>query len=150
MEKILAKQLTSIVINCYSPDVISNAKIVLVGFVEALDLGRWPHPAIHRTTSAGDGINNKCKSDIDDLFGVITYLDEKNLNGKLPRFVAGNPELLLYSAMVQGDVAGIMNQFEQIGNSLIVMNEVTTWSLKMENEVLEGVRDTANTIFCFT
>jgi len=56
-----AKQLKSIVINFYLPDFISNAKDVLVGFVEALDLGRWPRPAKHRTSSTGDRINSKCK-----------------------------------------------------------------------------------------
>jgi len=108
MGKMPAKQLKSTVNNFYSPDVISNAKVVLAGFVEALDLGRWPRPARHRTSSTGDGINNKCKSDMDDLFGLLTYLDEKNLNEKLPRFVAGNPDLLPSSSMVQGDMAGII------------------------------------------
>jgi len=110
--KIPSKQLKMIVNNVYSLEAISSAKNALVGLVDAMEIGR------HRANSTGGGNEGKYKSDVEDIFNVLVYLDEKQLSKRLPCFVAANPDMLPSHNLLEGDLVGIMSQFTNIDNKL--------------------------------
>jgi len=101
-------RLKSMLSNFYSVEVAYNAKELLVKLVGIIRPEKWARPNMRRgKASVNMATDDKTKKEIDDIIGVLTFVDENHLREKLPRFAAENPDFLPSSNWV----AGIMNKF---------------------------------------
>src|SRR2546426_448482 len=82
--KTAAKMLKLVLNDFYSSDDISVAKELLIDSVDKICTDKWPRPPRRKQ---GD---NKSRTEIEDIFGVLDYMDENLLISKLPTFVVKN------------------------------------------------------------
>jgi len=66
-----------------------------VKLVDIIHPEKWARPNMRRgKASVSMATDDKTKKEIDDIIGVLTFMDENHLRDKLPRFVVENPDLL--------------------------------------------------------
>jgi len=106
--KIIGKQLKSIVFDFYTSEEISTAKEQLINIVDKLELSKWPRPA-RRNNS-----DNKSRLEVDDLYSMMTFIDENSLNAKVPVFVARNVDKLSSVKMEEGELRMLMNKLDKL------------------------------------
>jgi len=130
--KLPLKNLKSILTNFYSLEAAYVAKETLVGYVDGLSINKWPRVNLRRRKdSLGSGgdtkqLESKMKNEIDDVIAVLTYMyiDEKQLESRLPGFVASNPDMLPSSNWVEGDMVGLINKFASLDSKLSDISEI--------------------------
>lgn len=142
--KLDVKQLKTIIANFYSLDVVFDAKEALVNIMDSLGIGKWPRPNTRRRKDSTGGASDvKLKSEIDDIIGVLTYVDEQNLGDRLPCFVAANPDMIPSSNWVSGDMTGIMNKFTVVENEFRSINDYIQRSTITQQETLRCVLESS-------
>jgi hypothetical protein len=105
-----ALRLKNAIIDFYTCEQISNAKDVLVKYTADLKLDEWKCPPNRRKDSR-ENVGNKLRQDVEDIFNVLQFLDERKHLDKLPLFVAADPDLLPSTKLTEGDLLGLMNKF---------------------------------------
>jgi len=106
--KVPIRNLIAIVSDFYCSADISNAKDILINCVDNLKLDKWPRP-VNRKKS-----DNKCKLEVEDIIGLMSYLDEQLLIDKLPAFVAVNIENLPSNRIEEGDMRHLLKKLDTI------------------------------------
>jgi hypothetical protein len=106
------KPVKAMIVDFYAPAIVTVAKELLIDNVSALNIDNWPRPVSRRTS------DNRLKNEVDDIFSVLTYLDEKGFLVNLPRYVSDNPEQLPLLRLEKGDLTVIMNKIDRLKLSL--------------------------------
>jgi len=92
----------------------------------------WPTKIVDRR--AGDG---RSAHEIDDIFTVITALDEKQLLLNLPKFVSDSTDEMPTRMLIDGDLKAFMNRFDKMEHKLTYMsdtiNKLSATILDMES-----------------
>jgi len=97
--KLPTKQMKGILVDFYSDEAVSEAKIRLLNDIEALELStKLPHVSRRR-----DG-DNRIVREVDDIITMIQYLDENKLLSSMPKYVSANPDNIPSSRLFEGDL----------------------------------------------
>ena len=129
------KQLKTAVLDFYNIEVIVNAKQQLVVDVEVLESAdekslKFPQIARRR---AGD---NRLVGEVDDIFTLITFLDENKLLCALPKYVANGPDYMPSLRIYEGEM-GILTAMLKTLNDKIMEYGSAIASLAHEVKVLQ-------------
>ena len=112
-DRLPLKVLKSALIDFYDPAAISNAKHQLLedmrnaNFTEKL-----PHVPERR---AGE---MRAVNEVDDIFVLISFMDERKLLDVLPVYVSDNPDNMPSSRLFEGDMKMFMTLLEKISDKL--------------------------------
>jgi len=111
--KLPTKQMKGILVDFYSDEAVSEAKIRLLNDIEALELStKLPHVSRRR-----DG-DNRIVREVDDIITMIQYLDENKLLSSMPKYVSANPDNIPSSRLFEGDLNILMTMIEKIGTKM--------------------------------
>lgn len=92
----------------YKAAAVTIAKDRLVEDVAALGIEGWPRPVNRRATE------NKMANELDDIFGLFQWIDEKGLYDRLPTYVSCNPEQLPLIRLEKGDITVVLNKMDRM------------------------------------
>lgn len=92
----------------YKAAAVTIAKDRLVEDVAALGIEGWPRPVNRRATE------NKMANELDDIFGLFQWIDEKGLYDRLPTYVSCNPEQLPLIRLEKGDITVVLNKMDHM------------------------------------
>ena len=98
----------SLVSNFYEAKDVTAAKDILVENVAALEVEGWPRPVNRRDTP------DKTKNEMNDIFGLLEWIDLKGLHERLPTYVSSNPEHLPPILLEKGDATVILSKMERL------------------------------------
>ena len=101
------------VLDFYTPAAVTSAKELFVDNVAALNIEQWTRPVNRRNNS-----DNKFRNEVDDIFALLVFVDEKGLFDKIPKCVSANPEQLPLMRMEKGDVTVILNKIDRLETTL--------------------------------
>ena len=120
LHKLEQKQIKDVALNFYSSADIHEAKEALINISYA-SFGEieWPTKIIDRR--AGDG---RSHHEVDDIFTVITALDERQLLHDLPKFVSDSSDEMPTKMLIDGDLKAVMNRFDKVDYRLAHMSEI--------------------------
>ena len=79
----LAKQLRSVIVDFYSADTMSEAKVRLLSDIDAMQLTRKPPHIPQQRNGAG-----RLELEAGDLFTLFTFLDDMKAIDQLPTYVS--------------------------------------------------------------
>mgnify|MGYP001552521842 CR=1 FL=1 len=115
------KTLKSVLIDFYSPDVLSEAKQQLLKDLEKVTAVSFPHVPKHRQ---GD---SRTVRDVDDMFLLLTTLDEnvKPMLSALPTYVADGPDTMPSIRLFEGDLSVLLTMLENLESKFNVVTEAT-------------------------
>ena len=123
--KCQVKQLKSVLVDFYSPDVLSEAKTQLLKDIEKVkSVISFPHIPQHRQ---GD---NRAVRDVDDMVLLLTSIDEqgKDMSKILPAYVSNGPDNMPSLRLYEGDFGVIMSLLEKMETRLsqhgVVMSSI--------------------------
>ena len=103
------KPLKKTLIDFYSVEDISRAKSQLVKDIESLDLpDKPPHVSNRR-----DGENRQVR-ETDDIFTLITFLDERKLLSSLPTYVTDKPDNMHTLRLFDGDLSFLSARLDKL------------------------------------
>lgn len=112
--KVPGKPLKSALVDFYSVESVSEAKIRLLSDIEALKASdtsvKFPHVPQRR---AGE---DRIVREIDDIFTLFRHLDEQKLVDSLPRYVSADPDMMPSIRLFEGDMNVIMIMLEKLGH----------------------------------
>jgi len=112
-DKLPAKVLKTSLADFYTAEVLSDAKKQLLDDILALNLTiKLPHVPQRR-----DG-DSRLTREIDDMFVLLTSLDEHKYLDSLPRYVASGPDNMPSAGMCEGDIAALMNIMKNMSNEI--------------------------------
>lgn len=111
------RPLKSMVLDFYDVGVLSDAKCQLLDDIRGLNLDiDMPHVPERRDSG------NKAMYIVDDIFTLLTFLDENLKLTLLPRYVADNPDALPSSRLYEGDLSVLMNLIEKMQKEIKELN----------------------------
>jgi hypothetical protein len=100
MFRLSLKVLKSAVIDFYDIDTIVEAKRRLLAYVNLLDFTeKLPHIPKRR------GEANRSTQEVDDIFALFQFLDERGQLSKLPRYVSSDPDSMPSIRLFEGDMS---------------------------------------------
>ena len=99
-----ALTLKQVLSDFYSADTVAEAKDVLSSSVDNLNNNNWPKPANRRRVNSKENAGAKQRQEIDDIYGILNYIDQNHLTSKLPMFVAADPDHLPSAKLTEGDL----------------------------------------------
>jgi len=117
-----SKNSKQIVYDYYNSKTICEAKNVLSGFIDGLNLVNWTRP-LRRRKDSREKPGAKLKQDIDDIVLMITFVDENGLFAKIPKFVTSNPDNQPSAKMAEGDLHCILAKLNSLTSDV---NQLTT------------------------
>ena len=107
------KSLKSVIIDFYSPEVITAAKNCLLDDAGNLMLtDKMPHFPRRR-----DGEGRSVRG-VDDIVAIVSTLDEQNVLNKLPRYVAESPDNMPSIRLTDGDMNSLLVWLEKLGDKI--------------------------------
>lgn len=106
--KVGNKSLKSVVLDYYKPEDISDAKTMLMDDINLIKTNE-KIPYVSRRRDC----DNKAARELDDIFILITFLDEHSLIQYLPKYVIDNPDNMPTARLFEGDLNFILKKFEQ-------------------------------------
>ena len=111
--KLAAKPLKSMILDFYGVDELCRAKYQLMTDVTSMNLDiTLPHIPERR-----DG-DSKAVRIVDDLFTMLTFLDENFKLSQLPCYVADSPDAMPSSRLYEGDLSVLMKVRERMENEI--------------------------------
>jgi hypothetical protein len=111
--KYTLKALKSLAMDFYTVDEVSEAKDILLKEVESLNIENFVKVTKKRRDSTG-----KSALEFEDIYNVLTFLDENGHLHKLPLFVATNPDKLPSPRLLEGDMEIVMNKLNKLDDSV--------------------------------
>ena len=112
-DKLPLKVLKNALIDFYDAAAISNAKHQLLEDMKIANFTeKLPHIPERR---AGE---MKTANEVDDIFAMISVLDERKLMDDLPQYVSDNPDNMPSSRLFEGDMKMFMTMLEKISDKL--------------------------------
>jgi len=110
------KQLKSAVMEFYTPEDISVAKVRLMDDIRSLTLTiKLPHVPQRR-----DG-DHRLVREVDDIMLLLSRLDEHKLLDELPRYVSSSPDNMPSVRLYEGEFNGLMNMLKRMDNTISQM-----------------------------
>ena len=107
------KVLKSALIDFYDPVAISNAKRQLLEDMKSANFSeKLPHVPERR------GGETHTVNEVEDIFVLIAFLDERKLVSNLPLYVSDNPDNLPSSRLYEGDMKILLSLLEKISDKL--------------------------------
>ena len=103
------KQLKSVILDFYATEEISNAKELLIIEVDKTVKDKWPKPARRRKDSS-----NRTANEVDDIYQVITCIDNHKLLNQLPLFVSCDPDKMPSIQLTEGDMAMMLAKLDNL------------------------------------
>lgn len=103
------KQLKSVILDFYATEEISNAKELLIIEVDKTVKDKWPKPARRRKDSS-----NRTANEVDDIYQVITCIDNHKLLNQLPLFVSCDPDKMPSIKLTEGDMAMMLAKLDTL------------------------------------
>jgi len=115
--KIAVKPLKSMLLDFYGVDELYAAKQQLMSDITGMNLDTdLPHIPERR-----DG-DSKAVRIVDDLFTMLTFLDESLNISNLPSYVADSPDAMPSSRLYEGDLSVLMRVIERMENEIRELN----------------------------
>ena len=120
------KQIVTSIMDYYTSADIHEAKELFVNIVSTLS-------GIDSLSKIRDRRGeSREKHELEDIFTIITELDEKKVLHSLPKFVSDSADEMPSSAIVDGDVRAIMNKFGKMESQIqLLQNTVNKLSAAM-------------------
>lgn len=119
--KVDIRTLKSSILDFYEVDELCGAKRQLLSDVNSMNLDiDAPHVPDRR-----DG-ENKAARTVDDIFRLITFLDENMKLSSLPRYVASGPDSMPSVRLYEGDLSILMKVIERMENQIKELNLAVT------------------------
>lgn len=110
------KLLKTALLDFYNADVISEAKVCLLDSITDLQLAvRSPHVSRRR-----DG-NDRITREVDDIFLLISHIDEQKAFELLPKFVCSGPDNVPSLRVYEGDLKVMLNMIGKLGDQVTAM-----------------------------
>lgn len=97
----------------YEPGVISNAKKLLLNDIAKAALQENVPTVPERRVGEMRTVN-----EIDDIFTLIAFMDERKLLGALPVYVSDNPDNMPSIRLYEGDLKGLMAVLDKMNDKL--------------------------------
>jgi hypothetical protein len=107
------KQIRIILMEYYSAADITTAKKQLVDDVLKLEITE----TLPYTPQRRDG-ENRVKLEIDDIFTLINFLDERKMLNNLPKYVTSCPDAIPSIRLFEGDLSFVMARLDRIEERL--------------------------------
>jgi len=112
-DKLPSKVLKSALNDIYDPVAISNAKKQLLEDMKTANfMEKLPNVPERR------GGEMRTVNEIDDIFVLITFMDERKLFDSLPVYVADNPDNMPSMRLFEGDLKILMSLLEKMNDKL--------------------------------
>jgi len=112
-DKLPSKVLKSALNDFYDPVAISNAKKQLLEDMKTANfMEKLPNVPERR------GGEMRTVNEIDDIFVLITFMDERKLFDSLPVYVADNPDNMPSMRLFEGDLKILMSLLEKMNDKL--------------------------------
>ena len=109
--KIDTKTLKLVLSDFYTADVLSAAKLKLLEAVDSLKLSsKRPHIPQRRDASE--------RLSVDDLFTLITFLDEQKCLDQIPTYVSDCPDHMPSVRLYEGDLYTVMTMLRDFAGKL--------------------------------
>ena len=109
--KIDTKTLKLVLSDFYTADVLSAAKLKLLEAVDSLKLSlKRPHIPQRRDASE--------RLSVDDLFTLITFLDEQKCLDQIPTYVSDSPDHMPSVRLYEGDPYTVMTMLRDFAGKL--------------------------------
>ena len=109
-----AKQLRDALVDFYSVDALSEAKVRLLNDVDAMQLTRkHPHIPLRRTGVSRLGL------EADDLFSMFTFLDDVKAIDQLPTYVSNSPDNMPNLRLYEGDMHVVLSLLKSMDGRMI-------------------------------
>ena len=97
--KVSLKQLRSVLLDYYSADALSEAKLRLVSDIDNLKLAtQRPHIPQRRD------VDGRIAKEVDDILSLLSFVDENKLIDRLPKYVASSPDSMPSMRLYDGDM----------------------------------------------
>lgn len=112
------RSLQSMVLDFYDVEELYKAKCQLIKDIAGIKLDDYNVPYVPERR---DG-NNKAMRIVDDIFTLLTFLDEKLKLTLLPRYVADNPDLMPSARLYEGDLSVLMKIIERLEKEVKDLN----------------------------
>ena len=107
--KVPLKQLKCVIVDFYTVDDLSEAKVRLLSDIEALKSSvKFPHVPQRRVSEA------RLAHEVDDLIALFNCLDEHKLLDSLPIYVCADPDRMPSTRLFEGDMNVIMIMLEKL------------------------------------
>ena len=108
------KVLKSALLDFYDPVVISNAKKQLIEDMKNANCTeKLPNVPEQR------GGEMRTVNEVDDIFVLVTFMDENNLLKGLPTYVADNPDNMQSMRLYEGDLRTLKSLLDNMNDKLI-------------------------------
>jgi len=114
IHSVAAKPLKTLLLDYYTPEELSVVKDLLLCEPELMDNVTLPKISPRRRNSV-----NKPQLDLDDLFTILTDLDENRNLKHLPLFCATSPDKMPSIRLVDGDLAILWSKLAEFHEILI-------------------------------
>lgn len=119
--KTQAKLLKTSLLDFYNPDVLSAAKLQLISDSQKVKSTiSLPHIPKQRQ---GD---NRAARDVDDIFILLTNLDENALLSVLPTYVSDGPDNMPSTRLYEGDLGVLMSLLDKMDNRMQLLESAIT------------------------
>ena len=131
------KVLKSAALDFYNADELIPAKRRLIQDVDNLELDssvKVPYIPERR------GDTNQAVRVVDDIFTLLTFLDENLLLKNLPKYVADNPDNMPSTRLYDGDLMVIMNALEKLTAQLTGQGATLSAIMKEVRDLQAQVR----------
>ena len=114
--------LKTVLFDFYSEDACTEAKELLRGRIDDLDIAKWPRPPNRRRINSKENPGAKQRQEIEDIYGMINYIDQNMLSAKMPIFVAADPNMLPSMKLVDGDLQCVLMKLRSITDKVESMD----------------------------
>ena len=110
--KVEVKMLRTVILDFYHTEDILQAKWRLIDDITELHLEQTP-----RVSRRREGEKHIVR-DLDDIFTLLTFLDENKLNSKLPLYVTDDPDRMPSLRLFEGDLKYFYTKLDQFDNKM--------------------------------
>jgi len=116
------KMLKSMLIDFYDVDAICSAKQQLLVDVEVLNsadklINKLPNVPTRRSGE------DRLAREVDDIFTLITYLDESRMISSLPKYVSDDPDGMPSSRLYEGDLHSLLEHLSKIDQKVAIFDD---------------------------
>jgi len=129
--KCAMKPLKSLVRDFYDVGALCDAKRQLMNDIKGMNLDiDVPHVPERRES------DNKADRIVDDIFTLITFLDENLKLTLLPRYVSDNPDLIPSTRLYEGDLQVFLHSLERIEKEIKELNMAILMEVRSTKDLL--------------
>jgi len=110
--RVEVKMLKTVILDYYEADDVSRAKLRLMDDINDLHVDQTP-----RISRRREGERHVIR-DLDDIFTLITFVDESKINNRLPLYVTSDPDRMPSLRLFEGDLKYFYRKLEQFDSKI--------------------------------